>query len=116
MNASKLGDHSRIHTVDRVRKLAGNFIEGLQSRLDIKVGSNHALWTWAARRASWVLNRFQLVKGATPYELACGKSYKGLLAEYGEPVHGYSRSLNKGEARWRLCLFLGNVERQTPMC
>ena len=34
------------------------------------------------------------------------------MAEYGEPVHGYIKSLNKGEERWRLCLFLGKVERQ----
>ena len=34
-----------------------------------------------------VLNRFQPVKGATPYELVYGKNYKAHLAEYGEPVH-----------------------------
>ena len=33
------------------------------------------------------------------------KSYKGLLAVYGDPVHGYIKSLNKG-------VFLGKVERQ----
>ena len=105
---SKLGDHSFLseNTADRVRKLAGTFIEGAQSRLGIKIGSDHALWTWAARHASWVLNWFQPVKGATPYELVYGKSYKALLAEYGEPVHGYVKNLNNGEARWRLCLFL----------
>ena len=107
---SKLGDLSA-NAVDRVRQLAGTFIEGVQSRLGIKIGPDHALWTWAARHASWALNRFQPVKGATPYELVYGKSYKGLLAEYAEPVHGYTKSLNKG-ARWRLCLFLGKVERQ----
>ena len=54
----------------------------------------------AARHASWVLNRFLPVKGATAYELVYGKSYyKGLLAEYGEPVHGYIKSLNKQKAR-----------------
>ena len=31
----------------------------------------------------WVLNRFEPVKGATPYKLVYGKSHKGLLAEYG---------------------------------
>ena len=54
----------------------------------------------------------QPVRGATPYEIVYGKSYKGLLAEFGEPVHGYIKSLDKGEARWHLCLFLGKVERQ----
>ena len=64
---SKLGDHSFLseNTVDRVRKFAGTFIEGVQSRLGIKIGC--ALCTWAARHASWVLSRFQPVKGATPY-------------------------------------------------
>ena len=70
-------------TVDRVRKLAGRFIEGLQSRLGIKKWSDHAVWTWAARHASRALNQFQSGKGATPYELVYGKSYKGLLADYG---------------------------------
>ena len=51
--------------------------EGLQSRLGVKMA----------------------VKGATPYELGHGKSYKGLLAEYGEPVHAYTKSLNKGEGQ-----------------
>ena len=67
MNPQQGGDHSFLseNTVDRVRKLAGAFIEGAQSRLSIKVGSDHALSTWAARHASCALNRFQPVKGAT---------------------------------------------------
>ena len=112
--ASNLGDHSCLleNIVDRVRKLARSFIEDVQSRLGIKIGSDHARWTWAARHASWAVNRFQPVEGATPYELVYGKSYKEILAEYAEPVHGYAKSLNGGEARWRLCLFLGKVETQ----
>ena len=68
---SKIGDHSFLseNAADRVRKLAGTFIEGMQSRLGTKIGSDHAIRTWAARHASWVLNRFQPVKGANPYEL-----------------------------------------------
>ena len=108
---SNLGDHSFLqgNTVGRVRKLARSFIEGVQSRLGIKI------LTWAARHASWVLNRFQPVKGATPYELVYGKSYKGHLAEYGEPCPGYIKSFNKGEAGWRLCLFLEKVGRQDTL-
>ena len=96
-----------LNTVDRVRKLAGSFIKGLQSKLGIKIGSDHALWNWAARHASWVLNRFQPVKGAAPRELVYSKSYKGLSAE-----DGYIRSLNKGEARRRLWLVSEKVESQ----
>ena len=45
LNPSKLGDHSFLseNTVDRVRKLAGSFIESLQAKLGIKIGSVHAL-------------------------------------------------------------------------
>ena len=98
---SKLGDHSFLseNTVDRVRKLARTFIEGVQSRLGIKIGSDHALWTWAARHASWALNRFQPAKGATFCELVYGQSYKRRLAEYGEPVHVYIKNLNKSQQR-----------------
>ena len=68
---SKLGDHSFLseNTADRVRKLAGTSFEGVQSRLGIKIRSDHALVTWAARHASWALNRFQPVKGATLYQV-----------------------------------------------
>ena len=69
-----------------MRKLAGSFTEGLPSKLGIKIGSDHALWAWAARHVSWVLNRIEPVMGATPYELVPGKSYKGLLPENGESV------------------------------
>ena len=48
---------------------------------------------FAARHASWVLNRFR----ATFCGLVYGKSSKGLLAEYGEPVHDYIKSLSKGK-------------------
>lgn len=66
LNRTKLGDHGdhsflSENAVDQGWKLAGSFIEQLQSRLDIKVVSDHSLWTWAGGRARWVLNRFQLV-------------------------------------------------------
>ena len=83
LNHSKLGDQSFLseNTADRVRKLAGSFIEGLLSKLGIKVGSNHALWTCAARHAILVLTRFRpaRLKHAAPYELVYGKSHNGLL-------------------------------------
>ena len=66
----------------------------MQSRLGIKIGSVHALWTWAARHP-------------TRYELVCGKSYKRLLAEYGEPGHGYI----KGTKGKQDCVY-GKVKRQ----
>ena len=50
-----------------MRTLAGcrNFsLKVSQSKPVIKIGLDHALWTWAAKHASWVLKRFQLVKGA----------------------------------------------------
>ena len=66
LNTSKLGDHSCLsrNTVDRVRKLAGSFIEDVQSRLGIKIGSDHALWTWAARHAS-CQSRVQLLMSSS---------------------------------------------------
>ena len=42
---------------DPETKFAGSFVEGVQSRLGIKIGSDHALWTWAARHASWASQR-----------------------------------------------------------
>ena len=85
-----------------MRKLAGTFYKGLKvcsQDLVSKFGSDHSRWTWAAGHASWVLNRFQPVKGALPDEPVHGKSYKGLLAEYG----------------WHVCLLLGRLKGKTPM-
>ena len=69
--------------IDRARKLAGTFIEGVQPRLGIKIGPGHALWTSVARHASWLLHRFQPVTGATPFEPVYGKNCKRLPATYG---------------------------------
>ena len=61
----------------------------------------------AARHASWVLNSFQPVKGATPYELVYGK---------GEPVHVTSRVSTKEKQDSVYVCSSKKLKGKTPMC
>eukprot|EP00435_Cladocopium_sp_Y103_P015276 s4186_g3.t1 len=100
------------NTVGRVRSLAGSLMFRIQEKLSIELDTNSHLWTWAMRHASWILNRFAVVHGCTPYELVYSKPYKGKLAEFGEPVFAYTHTSHKGNPRWQRVLMLGKTEAQ----
>ena len=99
--------------IARVRQLAASLMHQLHGRLGLQLSTGSAIWTWALRHAEWLISRFSVLRGATPYELALGRQYKGDLCEYGEPVYGYVHpGTNKAAARWRRALFLGNADSQ----
>eukprot|EP00435_Cladocopium_sp_Y103_P012149 s5547_g3.t1 len=101
------------NAVQRIRGLAGSLMHSLQLKLGgVVISSNHALWTWSMRHAAWLLNRFNPHQGLTPFEVVYGKPYDGQICEYGEPVLGFSRTMMKGNPKWRRMLFLGKVEAQ----
>ena len=102
------------NAVGRVRPLAvaASLMHQLQGRLGIQLSTSSAIWTWALRHAAWLLSRFAVTRGATPYELAFGRAFKGQLCEYGEPVFGYVVPETKASAKWRRMLFLGKAETQ----
>ena len=84
----------------------------IAQKIGIELSSSNALWSWAMRHACWVLNRFNTNQGMSSYELVTGKSYKGATCVFGEPLFGYSKTNNKGSARWSRMLFLGKVDPQ----
>ena len=51
-------------------------------------------------------------RGATTYELVYGKSYRGVLGKFGEPIYAYLKTHLKEEKKWRKALFLGKTEGQ----
>ena len=100
------------NTVNRVRGLAGTLMHSVQEKLAIQLNTNHGLWSWALRHSSWLLNRFAVVHGATPYELVYHKTYKGKMTEFAEPAFAYTHTALKGNPRWQRVIVLGKTEAQ----
>ena len=40
-----------------------------------------------ARHAAWLLNRYKPVRGAIPYELVHCRPFRGVLADFAEPIY-----------------------------
>ena len=115
ISTSKIADHSNAlaeNAVNRIRGLAGTFMDEVQTKIGMKLNTNNTIWSWAARHAAWILNRYRAVRGATPYELIYGKPYRGVLGKFGEPVYAYLKTHLKGERKWHKALFLGKIEGQ----
>ena len=122
MDNSVAYDHGNSLAEDgiaRVRQLAASLMHQLHGGLGLQLSTGSAIWTWALRHAAWLISRFSVLRGATPYELAFGRQYNGDLCEYGEPVYGYvDPGTNKAAARWRRALFLGKAALilKTALC
>ena len=85
----------------------------VMARTGLSFNTNHGLWSWAARHARWLLNKFQATKGVTSHELVHGKTYSGPLVPFGCPVYAFVKPQSgKGDPRWRMTLFLGKTEGQ----
>ena len=80
--------------------------------MGIKFDTANPIWSWAARHAAWLLNRFKPVRGVTAYELTHGRPYRGLFALFGEPCFAFVKSARKGEFKWYKILFIGKAENQ----
>ena len=100
------------NTVGRVRGLAGTLMHHVQEKLSMKLSTNHGLWSWALRHASWLLNRFAVVNGSTPFELVYQKVYKGRMTEFAEPAFAYTHTALKGNPKWQRVIVLGKTESQ----
>ena len=103
ISTSKEKDHSNAlaeNTVNRIRGLCGTLMEQLQSNIKMKIGISNPLWSWAARHAAWLINRYKPVRGAAPYELVHGRLYRGVLAAFAEPMCAYYKTSLKCEKKW----------------
>ena len=101
------------NTVGRVRALlAGTLMHHVQEKLSTQLSTNHGLWSWALRHSSWLLNRFAVAHGCTPYELVYQKVYQGRMTEFGEPAFAYTHTALKGNLKWQRVLVLGKTEAQ----
>ena len=100
------------NTIGRVRSLAGSLMFQLQEKISMELSTNNSIWPWAMRHASWLLNRFGVTHGTTPYELVYSKPYKGKLASFGEPIFAYVNVAQKGNAKWQRVIMLRKTESQ----
>jgi len=100
------------NSIARIRSLAGSLMHRVQQKLSVEFDTNSGLWSWAFRHAAWLLNRFSVVHGTTPFELAYGKVYKGRLVEFGEPAFSYVHTTHKGNPPRKKVLVLGKAEGQ----
>ena len=102
-------DHSSNGLVEGIRQLA----PVLQCRVEDQVGTeipvSHPLMSWSFVHASWLLNRFQVKGGMTPFEIRSGRQYTGKVAEFGGPVLAYTYVSPgpKGGAHWQNRMFCG---------
>ena len=60
----------------------------------------------------WLLNRFAVVHGATPFEHVYHKVYKGKMTEFAEPAFAYTHTALKGNPRSQRVIVLGKTEAQ----
>ena len=104
------------NTVGPVRGLAGTLMHHVQEKLSMKLNTNHGLWSWALRHASWLLDRFAVVNGSTPFELVYQKVYKGRMngvCRASVCIHPYS---TEREAKVAACDCLGGNRVPRYIC
>ena len=72
--------------VQTVRNLSKTLVYGVESKAKVKITSESTLYPWAARHAAFLLNRFVVRKGSTPFEVVFDREYKGTLSPWGSVV------------------------------
>jgi hypothetical protein len=100
------------NAIGRIRSLACTLMHQLHGRIGIQLETSNAIWSWALRHSAWLISRFSVIRGATPYELAFGRAYSGELCEFGEPIFGFVIPATKATAKWKRMLFLGKADIQ----
>ena len=95
-----------IQTIRNQQKTLSAYVE---DRVKMKLPDEHAIHSWAAVHASWLLNRFgrhQTLK-ATPYELVHGRPYRGRVCSFGSAVFGLDPTVTKYKAKWKKGIWVG---------
>eukprot|EP00435_Cladocopium_sp_Y103_P069691 s216_g33.t1 len=100
------------NSIGRIRQLAGTLMHHVKRKLNIDFNSTHALWSWAFKHATWLLNRFSVVRGHTPYELLYGSTFRGRVCEFAEPVFAFITTALKGNSKWHRAIFLTKLDNQ----
>ena len=94
--------------VQTVRNLSKTLVYGVESQANVKITSESTLYPRVAKHAAFVLNRFVVHKGKTPFEVLFDREYKGSLAPWGSCVlaRPLPKVKEKGEP-WIKGIFVG---------
>ena len=94
--------------VQTVRNLSKTLVYGVESEAKVKITSESTLYPWAAKHAAFLLNRFVVRRGKTPFEILFDREYKGTLAPWGSVVSAkpLPKVKEKREA-WRKGILVG---------
>ena len=91
-----------------MRNLSKTLVYGVEKEAKVKITSESTLYPWAPRHAAFLLNRFVVQQGKTPFELVFDREYKGTLVPWGSVVVAkpLPKTKEKGEA-WKKGIFVG---------
>ena len=81
---------------------------GAEKEAKVKITSESTLYPWLARHACFLLDRFVIQGGKTPFEVLFDRAYKGALAPWGSTVlaRPLPKVKEKGEP-WKKGIFVG---------
>ena len=94
--------------VQTVRNLSKTLVYAAEKEANVKITSESTLYPWLARHACFLLNRFVVQGGRTPFEVLFDREYKGALAPWGSTVLAkpLPKVKEKGEP-WKKGIFVG---------
>ena len=92
LEEGKTGDKPSTGSVESAVKETKRQCRAMKSALEEKLGKSipdrHAIWTWLARHACFLISRYRVgPDGRTPYERLKGKRWRRPLVVFGERVH-----------------------------
>ena len=92
LEEGKTGDKPSTGSVESAVKETNRQCRAMKSALEEKLGKSipdrHAIWTWLARHACFLISRYRVgPDGRTPYERLKGKRWRRPLVVFGERVH-----------------------------
>ena len=93
--------------VQTVRNLSKTLVYAAEKEANVKITSESTLYPWLARHACFLLNRFVVQGGKTPFEVLFDREYKGALAPWGSTVlaRPVPKVKEKGEP-WKKGIFV----------
>ena len=94
--------------VQTVCNLSKTLVYGVESSAKVKIKSESTVYPWAARHAAFLLNRFVVKQGTTPFEALFDRDSRGTLLPWGSVVLAkpVPKVKEKSES-WRKGIFVG---------
>ena len=108
--------HSSLGSAERMCQTIGGQVRvfriEIEERWKVAVRAKDPIMEYVIAHASWVCNRFQPTRGATPYEKVQHHTYRGLVFNFAEPVMVRVSDLGdvaKLDSRWRPGVWAGKL-------